>query len=146
MGRHAERFILVALLVSCAGGAPIVEVTVEGASPAIRGAQLAEPVGLETLGGVFTPLLEPGALPRETTEIFSTAADNQPEISLHLFRGHKSVAAQNHALGTFVIGGLPPRPRGVPQVEVTLRADAHDIVLVVRDRGRARLSVKRALP
>src|SRR5438093_7932163 len=113
-----KRWIAVAALTSCAGGAPVARVTVESPCPAIVDSRLAEPVGFETLGGVFTPVIGPCMLPCEKTEVFSTAADNQAQIALYVFRGNNPRVAQNHSLGNFVIRGLSPRPRGIPQVDV----------------------------
>jgi len=140
------RVIPVMLLVSCTGGVggPVATVTIEHQSPAIRDSRLVEPVGFETLGGVLTPVLTACATPCEKTEVFSTATDNQSQISLFLVRGGSGVAAEGHRLGTFLIKSIPPRPRGTPQIAVTLRADAGDLILLVRDRGGATLTLNRA--
>ena len=92
-------------------------------------------LGLETLGGVMTTLI-----PRNTTiptsEIFSTAADNQPAVDIHVLQGERSMAADNKTLGRFQLGNIPPAPRGVPQIEVTFDIDANGIVNVrAKDLG-----------
>jgi molecular chaperone DnaK len=121
-------------------------VTVEEQSPAIVDGVLVEPVGIETLGGVFTQLLpQQCRLPCGRTEVFSTAADNQLEVRITLFRGQAKMAAQAHPLGTFVVQGLAPAPRGQPAIAVTFNAADHRIELRAVDRkaGR-RLSIIRA--
>jgi len=103
-----------------------------------------ESIGIETLGGLFTPLLEAGcSIPCEVTNTFSTAADNQSEISIALVRGTNELAAQNHDLGRFVVKGIPPAPRGEPQVEIAVRAAGGTISLAVRDLSGARLQLVR---
>ena len=108
-------------------------IEVEKNSPAVLEGRLSEAVGIETLGGVFTPFLEVGcSIPCEKTQIFSTAADNQTEISITLFRGTASLAAENHSLGRFALVGIPEASRGQPQVAVTLRADPRSILISAR--------------
>jgi len=119
-------------------------VVVEANSPALRRAQLAEPIGLETLGGVFTPILKAGcSLPCEATNTFSTAADKQTEIKISLFRGSGNLAAQNYSLGSFAILGFPPLPRGKLIIEVTLQAAGADINLIAKDPAGAQLRIER---
>jgi molecular chaperone DnaK len=140
--------LLIALLIlaACARGtaAPAATAVLEPASPAIRDNRLVEPVGFETLGGVLTHVLTPCATPCEKTEIFSTAADNQSQISVIVLRGKAGVASEAHRLGTFLIQSIPPRPRGVPQIAVTLRAEAGDLLLAVRDLKGASLTLVKA--
>ena len=138
--------VLVLALAACRPGAaaPSATAVVEQESPAIRNNRLVEPVGFETLGGVLTPVLTPCATPCEKTEIFSTAVDNQSQISLMVLRGKAGVTSEAHRLGTFLIQSIPPRPRGVPQIAVTLRAEAGTILVAVRDLEGARLTLARA--
>jgi molecular chaperone DnaK len=93
-----------------------------------------ETVGLETLGGVLTPLLQVGCkIPCATTQVFSTAADNQEQISIRLFRGSATMAADATPLGEFRIEGIPPKPRGQTQVDVRVAAEGRDLVLEAND-------------
>jgi|SRR5215471_10458448 len=132
-------------LLALAVGTTSSSVVVEDASPAARSGALVEDIGMETLGGVFTPLLRRGCkLPCEVTETFSTASDNQSEVSLSLFRGTAPLAAKNFALGKYVIGGLPARPRGQLRVLVTLRIGDGSITLAAREETGAPISVRRA--
>ncbi len=88
-----------------------------------RESKLAESMGLETVGGVFTALIRANAdLGTSVSKVFSTFADNQSQITLHLCAGTKTLAADNRALGTYVITGFPPAPRGKPQVEIQFTA------------------------
>ncbi len=94
-------------------------------------------LGIETLGGVFTKLIERNTtIPVKKSEIFSTAADNQPSVEVHVLQGEREMAAGNRALGKFHLVGIPPAPRGVPQIEVTFDIDANGIVNVsAKDLG-----------
>ena len=94
-------------------------------------------LGIETLGGVFTKLIEKNTtIPTRRSQIFSTAADNQPAVSIHVLQGEREMVSGNKALGRFELVGLPPAPRGVPQVEVTFDIDANGIVHVsAKDLG-----------
>ena len=138
--------LLVLVLGACGQGAaaPAATAVVEPQSPAIRDNRLVEPVGFETLGGALTPVLTPCVITCEKTEIFSTAADNQSQISLMVLRGKGGVASEAHRLGTFLIQSIPPRPRGVPRIAVTLRAEAGDLLVRVRDLGGASVTLVRA--
>lgn len=88
-------------------------------------------LGIETLGGVFTKLIERNTtIPTRKSQIFSTAADNQTEVSIHVLQGEREMAADNKTLGRFNLTGIPPAPRGIPQIEVTFDIDANGIVHV----------------
>jgi molecular chaperone DnaK len=88
-------------------------------------------LGLETLGGVMTKLIDRNTtIPVEKKQIFSTAADNQPAVEVHVLQGEREMAADNKTLGKFILDGIPPAPRGVPQIEVTFKIDANGILNV----------------
>ncbi len=88
-------------------------------------------LGIETLGGVFTKLIEANTtIPTKRTEVFSTAADNQTTVEIHVLQGERPMAADNKSLGRFYLDGIPPAPRGVPQIEVTFDVDANGILTV----------------
>jgi molecular chaperone DnaK len=97
-------------------------------------------LGIETLGGVFTKLIERNTtIPTRKSEIFSTATDNQTSVEVHVLQGERPMAADNRTLGKFHLVGIPPAPRGVPQIEVTFDIDANGIVNVsARDLGTGR--------
>jgi len=87
--------------------------------------------GIETLGGVRTPLIERNTtIPTSKSQIFSTAADNQPSVEIHVLQGEREMASDNKTLGRFILDGIPPSPRGIPQVEVTFDVDANGILNV----------------
>src|SRR5262245_36806075 len=94
-------------------------------------------LGIETLGGVKTNLIERNTtIPTKKSEVFSTAADNQTSVEIHVLQGERSMAADNRTLGKFQLVGIPPAPRGVPQIEVTFDIDANGIVNVsAKDRA-----------
>jgi len=94
-------------------------------------------LGIETLGGVFTRLIERNTtIPTRKSQIFSTAADNQPAVSVHVLQGEREMAAYNRTLGRFDLVGIPAAPRGLPQIEVTFDIDANGIVHVsAKDLG-----------
>ncbi|MFA5420624.1 MAG: molecular chaperone DnaK [Patescibacteria group bacterium] len=89
-------------------------------------------LGIETLGGVTTPLIERNTtIPTSKSQVFSTAADNQPSVEIHIVQGERPMAADNKTLGRFILDGIPPAPRGVPQVEVSFDVDANGILNVI---------------
>ncbi len=94
-------------------------------------------LGIETLGGVATPLIPKNTtIPTEKSQIFSTATDSQPSVEIHVIKGERPMAADNRTLGRFILDGIMPAPRGVPQIEVTFEIDANGILNVsARDKG-----------
>lgn len=94
-------------------------------------------LGIETLGGVFTTMIKRNTtIPTQKTQIFSTAADNQPSVDIHVLQGERPMAADNKTLGRFELSDIPPAPRGVPQIQVTFDIDANGIVHVsAKDLG-----------
>ncbi|MCP5488437.1 MAG: molecular chaperone DnaK [Verrucomicrobia bacterium] len=94
-------------------------------------------LGIETLGGIFTPLIERNTtIPTKKSEIFSTAADSQPQVDIHVLQGERKMSADNKTIGRFHLDGIPPAPRGVPQIEVTFDIDANGILHVsAKDLG-----------
>lgn len=88
-------------------------------------------LGIETMGGVFTPLIEKNTtVPTSKSQIFSTAADNQTSVEIHILQGERTMAADNKTMGRFILDGIPPAPRGIPQIEVTFDIDANGILNV----------------
>ena len=94
-------------------------------------------LGIETLGGVFTKIIDRNTtIPTEKKQIFSTAADNQSSVEIHVLQGERPMAANNKTLGRFMLDGIPPAPRGIPQIEVSFDLDANGIVNVsAKDLG-----------
>ncbi len=94
-------------------------------------------LGIETLGGVFTKLIESNTtIPTKKSETFSTAADNQPSVEIHVLQGERPMARDNKSIGRFHLDGIPPAPRGIPQIEVTFDIDANGILNVsAKDKG-----------
>jgi|UniRef100_UPI0040471A5C molecular chaperone DnaK len=94
-------------------------------------------LGIETMGGVFTKLIESNTtIPTKKSEVFSTAADNQPAVDLHILQGERPMAKDNRSIGRFQLADIPPAPRGVPQIEVTFDIDANGILNVsAKDKG-----------
>lgn len=94
-------------------------------------------LGIETMGGVSTALIERNTtVPTSKSQVFSTASDNQPSVEIHILQGERPMAADNRTLGRFMLDGLPPAQRGVPQVEVTFDIDANGILKVTaKDKG-----------
>ena len=97
-------------------------------------------LGIETLGGVATPIIPRNTtIPTSKSQIFSTAADNQTSVEIHVLQGERSMAADNKSLGRFILDGILPAPRGMPQVEVAFDIDANGILHVsARDKGTGR--------
>lgn len=97
-------------------------------------------LAIETLGGIATPLIERNTtIPTEKTKTFTTAADNQPSVEIHVLQGERKMAADNKSLGKFQLTGLPPAPRGIPQIDVTFNIDADGILHVTaKDKATAK--------
>ena len=94
-------------------------------------------LGIETMGGVRTPLIDRNTtIPTSRCEIFSTASDNQPQVEIHVLQGEREFAKDNKSLGSFILDGIAPAPRGIPQIEVTFNLDANGILNVTaKDKG-----------
>lgn len=97
-------------------------------------------LGIETMGGVFTRLIDRNTtIPTQKSQVFSTASDSQPSVEINILQGERDFAKDNKALGSFILDGIPPAPRGVPQIEVTFDIDANGMVNVsARDKGTGR--------
>ena len=105
-------------------------------------------LGIETLGGISTPLIERNTtIPTKKSQIFSTAADSQPSVEIHVLQGERGIASENKTLGRFILDGIPPAPRGIPQIEVTSDIDANGILHVnAKDLGTGKeqsISIKK---
>jgi molecular chaperone DnaK len=88
-------------------------------------------LGIETMGGVLTKLIESNTtIPTQKSQVFSTAADNQPSVEIHVLQGERSMAKDNKTIGRFHLDGIPPSPRGVPQIEVSFDIDANGLIQV----------------
>ncbi len=98
-------------------------------------------LGLETLGGVFTKIIEKNsAIPVSKSQVFTTAADNQPQVEIHVLQGERAMAGDNVSLGRFFLDGIAPAPRGIPQIEVTFDIDANGIVNVTaKDKATSKV-------
>ena len=94
-------------------------------------------LGIETMGGVRTPLINRNTtIPTSKSEVFSTASDNQPQVEIHVLQGEREMATDNKSLGRFILDGIAPAPRGIPQIEVTFNLDANGILNVTaKDKG-----------
>lgn len=97
-------------------------------------------LGIETLGSVRTPLIDRNTtIPTSKSQIFSTAMDSQPSVEIHVLQGERPMAADNRTLGRFILDGIPPAPRGIPQIEVTFDIDANGILTVTaKDKASGR--------
>lgn len=125
-------FLIILILASCSRSST--EFIVEKESPIVQGETLSENVGIETLGGVLTPLLKSGcALPCELSQIFSTAEDNQDQITITLFRGSSKLANDGRNLGKYKLTGIAPAPRGEPKIKVIFGASDGSIWLAASD-------------
>src|SRR5205085_9156653 len=97
-------------------------------------------LGIETLGGVATPIINRNTtIPTSKSQVFSTAADNQPSVEIHVVQGERAMAQDNKSLGRFILDGILPSPRGLPQIEVTFDLDTNGILSVrAKDKGTSK--------
>ena len=119
---------------------------VEDSTPIVgAGRATTEALGIETQGGVFTPLISQGtAVPWAHSDVFSTAQDGQTDFAVGPFRGSNQMVASNHSLGRFRIVGIPPAPRGIPQIEITFTITERQILLSARDlKSKSDLQIER---
>jgi molecular chaperone DnaK len=118
-----------------------VQAAVLGGDPGAKGILLIDvtplTLGVETLGGVMTPMITRNtAIPAKKSETYSTASDAQSQVEIHVLQGERPMASENKSLGRFILDGLPPSPRGVPQIEVTFDLDSNGILSVqARDKA-----------
>ena len=135
MIKNTLTILAIFLLTACSQSPfPADSLVIEKNSPAIINGVLNEPIGIETLGGVFTPLIEPGTtVPCTHTEIFSTAADNQDQIMITLYRGEEKLVSDNTQIGKYQIQEIPPAPRGEPQIQISFIVSDADIRLHAKD-------------
>jgi molecular chaperone DnaK len=105
-------------------------------------------LGIETLGGVATPLIERNTtIPTKKSQVFSTAADGQTQVEVHVVQGERKMSADNKSLGRFILDGIPPAPRGVPQIEVTFDINADGILNVnAKDKATGREQAMQIIP
>ena len=94
-------------------------------------------MGIETMGGVYDVVIESNStIPTKKSKVYSTAADNQPSVEIHILQGERPMAKDNRAVGRFILDGIPPAPRGMPQIEVTFDMDANGVLNVsAKDKG-----------
>jgi molecular chaperone DnaK len=94
-------------------------------------------MGIETMGGVYDVVIEGNTtIPSRKSKVYSTAADNQPSVEIHILQGERTMAKDNRAVGRFILDGIPPAQRGVPQIEVTFDIDANGMLNVsAKDKG-----------
>ena len=142
-----RRALVLLLLVGCSAATDD-GISVETPLPVAVDGHLVEAVGIETLGGVFTPLLQKGCpLPCELTQVFSTADDNQREILIHLFRGKQTMVKDAHSLGSYKVSGFRPAPRGQVQVSVRFIATKEGLKIAASEMGaNSSVLVSRAAP
>ena len=94
-------------------------------------------LGIETMGGVYDVVIESNStIPTKKSKVYSTAGDNQPSVEIHILQGERPMAKDNRTVGRFILDGIPPAPRGVPQIEVSFDMDANGILNVsAKDKG-----------
>jgi len=143
-GHMLLRAPLLAFTVISASCAATAFIVVEAQSPAVESGRVAQPIGIKTLGGVFTPILPLGcAVPCAVTNTFSTAEDSQREVLVQVYRGTDARVTGDQLLGIFAITGFRLMPRGQPSIAVTLVARGHDVVMLARDRSGVPLRIEK---